>query len=92
MGGTCGSNRHGGCLDTKDECCDCDALEILGWHATVGRIKKEQKRMQEREMFRRRHGYEKSSMQTVISTTTSHEAKRDETQPRVVTLEYADAT
>ena len=30
-------------------------------------------------------------MQTVISTTTSHRAKRDGTQPRVVTPEYADA-
>ena len=47
--------------------------------------------VEECEMFRRRHKYEKSSVQTVISTTTSHKAKRDETQPRVVTLEYADA-
>ena len=30
-------------------------------------------------------------MQTVISTTTSHKAKIDETQPRVVALEHADA-
>ena len=30
-------------------------------------------------------------MQTVISTTTSHKAKKDKTQPRVVTHEYADA-
>ena len=35
--------------------------------------------------------YEKSSMQTVISTTTSHKAKRDEAQLRVVTHEYDDA-
>ena len=42
-------------------------------------------------MFRRRHEYEKSSMQTVISTITSHKAKRDEAQLRVVTHEYADA-
>ena len=42
-------------------------------------------------MFRRRHEYEKSSMQTIISTTTSHRAKRDEAQLRVVTHEYADA-
>ena len=42
-------------------------------------------------MFRRRHEYEKSSMQTVISTTTSHKAKKDEVQSRVVTHEYADA-
>ena len=38
-----------------------------------------------------RHEYGKSSMQTVISTTTSHRAKRDEAQLRVVTHEYADA-
>ena len=37
------------------------------------------------------HEYEKSSMQTVISTTSSHRAKRDEAQLRVVTHEYADA-
>ena len=43
-------------------------------------------------MFRRRLEYEKSSMQTVISTTTSHKAKRvDEAQLRVVIHEYADA-
>ena len=42
-------------------------------------------------MFRRRLEYEKSSMQTVISTTTSHKAKRYEAQLRVVTHEYADA-
>ena len=42
-------------------------------------------------MFRRRHECEKSSMQTVISTITSHKAKRDEAQLRVVTHEYADA-
>ena len=33
--------------------------------------------------------YEKSSMQKVISTTTSHRAKRDDAQLRVVTHEYA---
>ena len=47
--------------------------------------------VQECEMFRRRHKYEKSSMHTVISTTTSHKAKRDDTQLSVVTHEYADA-
>ena len=62
-------------------------LKALSWYATVGGIRTEQ----ECEMFRRRHEYEKSSMQTVISTTTSHKAKRDETQPRIVTHEYADA-
>ena len=80
------------CLDTTDECCDCYAVEILGWYATVGGIRTEQNRTQECEMFRRRHGNEKSSMQTVVSTTTSRKAKRDETQPRVVTHEYVDAT
>ena len=58
---------------------------------TVGGIKTEQILVQECEMFRRRHKYEKSSMQTVTSTTTSHKAKRDETQLRVVTYKYADA-
>ena len=84
--------RRGAKRTSSIECCDCDAVEILGLHATVGGIRTEQKRMQECEIFRWRHGYEKSSMQTVLSTTTSHEAKRDETQPRVVTHEYADAT
>ena len=75
------------CPDTAGECCDCDAVETLSWYATVGGIRTEQ----ECEMFRWRHEYEKSSMQTVISTTTSHRAKRDEAQLRVVTHEYVDA-
>ena len=75
------------CPDTAGECCDCDAVETLSWYPTDGGIRTEQ----ECEMFRRRHEYEKSSMQTVASTTTSYKAKRDETQPRVVTREYADA-
>ena len=75
------------CPDTTGECCNRDAVETLSWCATVGGNRTEQ----ECEMFRRRHEYEKSSMQTVISTTTSHKAKRDETQPRVVILVYADA-
>ena len=75
------------CPDTAGECCNCDAVETLSWYATVGGIRTEQ----ECEMFRRRHKYEKSSMQTVISTTMSHKAKRDEAQLRVVTHEYADA-
>ena len=75
------------CPDTAGEYCDCDAVETLGWYATVGGIRTEQ----EFEMFRWRHEYEKSSMQTVISTTTSHRAKRNEAQLRVVTHEYADA-
>ena len=75
------------CPDTTGECCNRDAVETLSWYTTVGGIRTEQ----ECEMFRRRHEYEKSSMQTVMSTTTSHRAKRDETQPRVVTHEYADA-
>ena len=75
------------CPDTACEYCDCDAVETLSWCATVGGIRTEQ----ECEMFRRRHEYEKSSMQTAISTTTSHRAKRYEAQLRVVTHEYADA-
>ena len=75
------------CPDTIGGCCNRDAVETLSWYATVGGIRTEQ----ECEMFRRRHKYEKSSMQTVISTTTSNKAKRDETQLRVVTHEYADA-
>ena len=63
------------CPDTVGECCNCDAVETFSWYATVGGIRTEQ----ECEMFRRRHKYEKSSMQTVISTTTSHKAKRGET-------------
>ena len=78
------------CPDTIGECCNREAAETLSWHATVGGIKTEQIQVQECEMFRQCHKYEESSMQTVISTTTSHKVKRDETQPRVVTLEYAD--
>ena len=79
------------CPDTTGECCNRDAVGILSWYATVGGIKTEQILVQECEMFRRCHMYEKSSIQTVISTTTSHKARRDETQLRVVTHEYADA-
>ena len=79
------------CPDTAGECCDGDAVETLSWSATVGGIKTEQIQVEECEMFRRRHKYEKPSMQTVTSTTTSPKAKRDETQLRVVTHEYADA-
>ena len=60
------------CPDTAGEYCDCDAVETLSWYAAVGGIRTEQ----ECEMSRRRHKYEKSSMQTFISTTMSHKAKR----------------
>ena len=76
-----------GCPDTAGEYCDSDAVETLSWYATVGGIWTDQ----ECQMFKRRHEYEKSSMQTVIRTTTSHRAKRDEGHLRVVTHEYADA-
>ena len=79
------------CPDIIGETCNCDALEMLSWYATVGGVETERIQVQECEMLRRRHKYEKSSMQTVISTSTSHKAKRDETQLRVVTHEYADA-
>ena len=79
------------CPDTTGECCNRDAVEIVSWCATVGGIKTEQMQVQECEIFRRRHKYEKSSMQTAISTTASHKAKRDETQLTVVTHECADA-
>ena len=72
---------------TTGEYCDCDAVETLSWCTTVGGTRTEQ----ECEMFRRCHEYEKSSMQTVISTTTSHRAKRDEAQLKVVTHEHVDA-
>ena len=75
------------CPDTAGEYCDCDAVETLSWYTTVGGSRTEH----ECEMFKRRHEYEKSSMQTVISTTTSHRAKRAEAQLRVVTHEYVDA-
>ena len=75
------------CPDITGECCNRDAVEALSWYVTPGGIRTEQ----ECEMFRRRHEYEKSPMQTVISTTTSHKGKKDETQPRVVTHECADA-
>ena len=67
-------------VQTTSECCNRDAVETLSWHATVGGIKTEQIQVQECEMFRRCHKYEKSSMQTVISTTAFHKAKRGETQ------------
>ena len=75
------------CPDTAGEYCDFDAVETLSWYAADGGIRTEQ----ECEMFKWRHEYEKSSMQTVISTTTSHRAKRDEAQLRAVAHEYADA-
>ena len=53
------------CPDTTSECCNRDGVETLGWYATVGKIRTEQ----ECELSRRRHEYGKSSMQTVISTT-----------------------
>ena len=59
------------CPDTAGGYCDCDKVGTLSCCETVGGIRTEQ----ECEMFRRRHEYEKSSMQTVISTTTSHKAK-----------------
>ena len=59
------------CKDTTGKCCNRHAVEILDWYATVGGIRTEPMQMQECEMFRRRHKYEKSSMQTVISTTTT---------------------
>ena len=74
------------CPDTAGECCDRDEVETLSWYGTFGGIRTEQKQVQQCQKFRRRHEYEKPSLQTVISTTTSHKAKRDETQP-----EYADA-
>ena len=79
------------CPDTTGECCNRDAVDTLSWHAIVGGIKTEQIQVQECEMFRRCHKHEKSSMPTINSTTTSHKAKRDETQPRIVTLECADS-
>ena len=75
----------------KPTWCNRDEVETLSWYATVGGIRTEPIEMQECRMSRRRHKYEKSSMQTVTSTTTSHKAKRDGTQLRVVTLEHADA-
>ena len=68
------------CPDTAGECCNRDAVEALSWYATVGGIKTEMRDVQTVSHVR------KPSMQTVISSTTSHKAKRDETQPRVVTL------
>ena len=79
------------CPDTTGECCNRDAVETLSWHATIGGIKTGQIQVQEYEMFRWCDKYGNSSMQRLISTTTSHKTKRDETQPRIVTLEYADA-
>ena len=75
------------CPNITCECCNRDAVETLSWYATVGGIRTEQ----QYEMFRRRHEYDKSSMETVISTTTSHKAKKDWTQSGVVTHKYADA-
>ena len=79
------------CLDSTGECCECDAGEVLNRNATVAGIRSQPTQMQECEVSKRRRKYEESSIETVISTTTSHKAKRDEAQPRVVTHEYADA-
>ena len=72
------------CLDTAGECCDCDAGEVLGWNAKVDGIRSEPTQLQESEMFKRRRKYEKPTIETVNSTKTSHKAKRDEVQSRVV--------
>ena len=82
-----GQTDIGVCRDTAGKCCDCDAVETLSWFSTVGGTRTEQ----ECEMFRRRREDQKSSMQTVTSTTTFHRVKRDETQLRVLTPEYDDA-
>ena len=67
------------CPDTAGECCNCDAVEMLSWCATVGGIETEQIQVQECEMFTRRHKYEKSSVQTAISTTRRNPAESCDT-------------
>ena len=76
---------------TNMEACSDTASKVLGWRATVAGIRSETTQLQKCEMLMRRRMYEKSSTETVISTKTSHKAKRDEIQPRVVTNEHADA-
>ena len=76
------------CLNTVGECHRCDADEIL---ATVAGVRSEHTQLQECEVFKWRRRYRRSSMQTVISTTMPHEAKRNRAQPRIVIPEYADA-
>ena len=76
------------CLHTFGECRRCDADEVL---ATVAGVRSELTQVQECEVFKRRRRYKRSSMETVISTRMSHEAKRNKTQPRIVMLECADA-
>ena len=76
------------CLNTVGECRRCDADEVL---ATVAGVRSEPTQMQECEVFKWRRRYKRSSMETVISTRMSHEAKRNKAQPRIVILECADA-
>ena len=74
--------------DTTGECRNRDAVEILSWYVTGG----EQIQVQECEMFRR-----PSQVRKVIRADShQHDSvpqsqERDETQPIIVTLEYADA-
>ena len=83
-GRTYSSNRHG---SVSRPLVSGATVTTLSWYATVGGIRT----VQEYEMFRRRHEHETLFMQRIISTTMSYKAKRDETQLRIVTHEYADA-
>ena len=76
------------CLGATGKCRRCDADEVL---TTVAGVRSELTQMQEREVFKWRRGYKRSSRETVISTTMSHKAKRDKAQPRIVIPECADA-
>ena len=67
-----------GSPDTTGEYCNCDAVEILRWKATVSGIETHQIQVQECEMFRRRHKYESHPCR---HTTTSHNAKRERRNP-----------
>ena len=76
------------CLDATGKCRRCNADEVL---ATVAGVRSEPTKMQEFEVFKWRRRYKRSSMETVISTRMSHEAKRNKAQPRIVIPECADA-
>ena len=76
------------CVNTVGECRRCDADGVL---ATVAGVRSEPTTLQECEVFKWRRRYKRSSMQTVISTRTPQEAKRNRAQPRIVIPEYTDA-
>ena len=73
------------CLNTVGECRRCDAHEVL---ATVAGVRSEPTQMQECGVFKWRRRHKRSSMETVISTEMSHDAKKNEAHAMRVSEHY----